>query len=79
MGTNRIKSFRNFLAMTATEPEVVDTGRYSTTETCKLLKLSFNTVMKYTKEGQIKHGVRKSNGRKFYTGTDIKKFWKASY
>lgn len=65
--------------MIATEPEVVDTGRYSLTEICDILRLSRNTVLKYTENGHIKCGIRKSNGRKFYTGTDIKKFWKSSY
>lgn len=65
--------------MTAIEPEVAETGRYSITETCKVLKLSFNTVTKYTDQGAIKCGIHKSNGRKFYTGSEIRKFWKSSY
>ncbi len=65
--------------ITALEPEVVDNARYSLSETCKILNLSIKTVLKYTEQGAIKCGIRKSNGRKFYTGTDIKKFWKAQY
>ncbi|MDD2304497.1 MAG: helix-turn-helix domain-containing protein [Prolixibacteraceae bacterium] len=65
--------------VTATEPEVIDTARYSTTETCKILSLCRATVLRYTNQGALRCGIRKSNGRKFYTGSDIKKFWKAQY
>lgn len=65
--------------MTNTEPEVADNGRYSLSETCKVLKLSIKTVLKYTDTGDLKHGIHKHNGRKFYKGSEIKKFWKASY
>jgi len=66
-------------AMTALEPEVADNGRYSLTETCKILELSKTTMIRHTKNNAIKFGIRKSNGRRFYTGTDIKKFWRAQY
>lgn len=65
--------------LTSLEPEVSDNGRYTIGETCKILKLSFNTIKKYTDQGAIRCGIRKSNGRKFYTGAEIKRFWKATY
>lgn len=71
--------------MTATEPEVVDSGRYPIGKVCKILDMDIKTVLKYSKKGEdgkpakLKYGIHASNKRKFYTGTDIKKFWKASY
>jgi predicted site-specific integrase-resolvase len=65
--------------MTTTEPIVSDSGRYPTMEACEILKISYKTLIKYTDQGAIKCGIRKSNKRKFYTGSEIKKFWKASY
>jgi predicted site-specific integrase-resolvase len=74
--------------MTTIEPECHDTGRYNLTQTCKLLGLSPNTVLKYTESGDLQCGFRKlkkdktaeaSKIKKFYTGSAIKKFWKAQY
>ena len=45
-----------------------------------ILGIHRNTLRRYTNIGPLgidcKH--RKSNGRKFYTGMDIIKFWRAS-
>jgi len=65
--------------ITATEPQVADTGRYSVTETSKHLGIHRTTLLLHTNNNAIRCGIRKANGRKFYTGTDIKKFWKAQY
>lgn len=65
--------------MTPTEPEVVDSGRYSITEVGRHLKMDFKTVQKYTNEGALRCGTHKATKKKFYTGADIKKFWKAQY
>lgn len=64
--------------MTPLEPQVADTGRYSITETCKLLGVTIKTIIKYTDQGDLKCGIRKANGRKFYTGSEIRKFWKVA-
>lgn len=65
--------------MTNLEPEVSDNGRYSITEAAKVLGLHRNTLLLHTDQCSIRCGIRKANGRKFYTGADIKKFWKAQY
>ena len=66
-------------AKTTLEPIVSDNGRYPTMNACAILGISYKTLIKYTDQGKIRCGIRKSNGRKFYTGADIKKFWKATY
>lgn len=40
--------------VTAIEPQVAPTGRYSVGETCKHLGIHRNTLRKYTDEGHIK-------------------------
>ena len=64
--------------MKAEEPKVALTGRYSTRETTEVLGITKDTLRKYRREGKIKFGVRKANGRPFYTGAEIMKLWRAS-
>lgn len=75
--------------LTSDEPQVSDTGRYSVAETAKALGIHRTTLFHYSmsseksddvpKKNLIKCGIRKSNGRRFYTGAEIKRFWKATY
>ncbi|MGV8092492.1 MAG: helix-turn-helix domain-containing protein [Mangrovibacterium sp.] len=65
--------------ITSLEPNAVDTGRYSQNETCEILGISRVTLWSHTNAGLIKFGIRKSNRRKFYTGFEIKRYWKAQY
>lgn len=65
--------------MTSTMPSVVPTGRYSTKETLSILGCSRTFLNKYAKlpasMGGIRFGVRRGNGRRFYTGAEIVRFW----
>lgn len=63
--------------MIAGEPKVTETGRYNVTETCTLLGIHRNTLRRYTEQGHIKCGMRRT-GRKFYPGREILKFWRAT-
>lgn len=65
--------------ITATIPEVAESGRYSVSQTAEALEISRKTLWAHTGAGLIKHGTRKSNGRKFYLGSEILKYWKAQY
>lgn len=60
--------------MVAVQPSANPNGRYSISETCALLGIHRNSLRKYTDEGAIKCGYRKSF-RKYYTGLEIIKFW----
>lgn len=66
--------------MVTEEPKVPPTARYSIGEASKILGVHRNTLRKYTNVGPL--GIncqhRKSNGRKFYTGSEIVRFWRAS-
>lgn len=60
--------------MVKEEPKVANRGRYSTTETYKLLGISYNSLMKYMKGGLIRADMGKL-GRFFY-GESIINFWR---
>lgn len=63
--------------ITSEEPKVSPNGRYSIGEACKALGIHRHTLQKYTENGWIKCGFRRNTYRKFYTGTEILKFWRA--
>lgn len=67
--------------MTCEEPRVSDNGLYNTTETCKALGVSYNTLMAMVKDGRIRHELR-MNGerrpRRVFRGINIKKTWRAT-
>lgn len=63
--------------ITSIEPKVSDSGRYTVTETCRALGIHKDTLRKYTDENRIKCGFRRDSYRKFYKGSEIKRFWKA--
>lgn len=64
--------------MTAEEPRVSPAGRYSIPETCRILGIHRNTLFRYTMSGKIKCGFRRANGKKFYWGADILRFWRGT-
>ena len=59
------------------EPKVADYGRYSIDETCKQLGIHRNTLLRWSKAGIIRFGIRRGTMRKFYLGREIKRFWRA--
>ena len=63
--------------MTALEPIVAPTNRYTIAETAKILGIHRNTLRMHTESGLIKCGYRKTNARRFYTGMEIMKYWKS--
>lgn len=64
--------------MVTTEPKVTLNGRYSTDEAAALLGVHRNTIIRYTKKGKLLFGIRRSTTRKYYTGAEILRFWKAT-
>ena len=63
--------------ITAVEPRLNKDGRYSSAEASRLLGIHRNTLIAYTRQGLIKCGYRRENARKFFTGAEILRFWKA--
>lgn len=65
--------------MVSNEPNVNPKSRYSVVETCELLGICRNTLQLYTNKGMIRCGFRRANSRKFYLGSEIKRFWASQY
>lgn len=63
--------------ITAIEPKVEASGRYSVAQASEVLGIHRNTLRNYTEQGLIKCGFRKQTARKFYLGSEILKFWRA--
>ncbi len=63
--------------ITAIEPTVSATARYSITQAAGILGISRITLRRYTDSGLIKCGFRRETARKFYLGSEILRFWKA--
>lgn len=64
--------------VTSEEPRVMPNNRYSINQTCAILTISRKTLMKYTQAGLIECGHRPTTLRRFYTGKDILRFWRAA-
>ncbi|WP_106827692.1 helix-turn-helix domain-containing protein [Parabacteroides pacaensis] len=64
--------------ITVNEPNVAATNRYSVMQACEILGVHRNTLRNYTNQGLIKCGYRKTTARKFYTGAELLRFWRAS-
>lgn len=64
--------------MTHYEPDVLDSGKYGITKAAKLLGVSPKTFRKYVNAGQIKYGISRLNGRKFFYGAELKRAWRAT-
>ena len=60
-------------------PDIRDDARYSAVETAKLLGIHRNTLRNHTREGKIKFGIRRSNGWPYYTGREIKSYWRSHW
>lgn len=65
--------------MTPNEPQLNDAGRYSIKETCEALGIHRNSLQIYTKGGFIKCGYRRESMRKYFLGSEIKRFWRSHY
>lgn len=63
--------------MTSTRPNVYEDGRYSIGEVTAMLGISRSTLRRYTDNGVIKCGRRRTNGRPFYTGRAVLQLWMA--
>lgn len=68
--------------VTSTEPQVADTGKYSTKEAYTALGVSRAAFAVYVAQGRIKYGERRhlkdrmGRPRKFFTGRAIKMLWR---
>ena len=64
-------------AMVNLQPNVEPAGRYTITETAKLLGIHRATLNRATNAMFIRCGYRKDNHRRYYTGLEIVKYWRS--
>lgn len=60
------------------QPNVALDGRYTVTQTYKLLGISRSTLHNHTKAGRIKFRLRRNSKRYFYTGAEIIRYWRTA-
>ena len=65
--------------MVSLYPNLPDTGRYSIGEAANILGIHRDTLLRHSNEGLIKYGIHRTNMRKFYTGSEINKYWKSTF
>lgn len=65
--------------MIATKPKVETNGRYELQAASNALGVNKTTLLRYTHEGKIKAGIKRSNKRRYWTGAEIIRFWMAEY
>ena len=63
--------------ITSEEPKVSPTGRYSIGQASAVLGIHRNTLFRYTEQGFIRCGYRRNTLKKFYSGSEIIRFWKS--
>lgn len=63
--------------MNPEEPQVSSTGRYTVSQTCKILGIHRNTLRRHTLQHKIKVRLSRINGRPFYRGSDIISYFKS--
>ena len=64
--------------MTNEEPKVADAGRYTMTETCKVLVIHRNTLRRWLQAGKMKVKFRRIDNRKVIEGAEIKRAWRVA-
>ena len=64
--------------MVSLQPNLNEAVRYSANEASAALGIHRNSLRNYEKAGLIKSGMHRANGRKFYTGREIIRFWKST-
>lgn len=64
--------------MVSNIPSVEPTAKFELREVAALLGASKSSVARWTSLGMLRcGGIRRSNHRKFWTGSEILRFWRA--
>ena len=57
--------------------EVSPGAKLSVTQVCALLEIDRHTLQRWTEAGHITCGYNRHNGRKFYKGSELMRFFNA--
>lgn len=63
--------------MTSNEPNIADTARLGICDAAKVLGVHRTTLARWTAQGLVKCGIRRTNGRIFYTGRALISLWRS--
>lgn len=65
--------------MTTTKPIIDPSARLELRDAAAALGVTKSTILRWSAEGRLACGVKKCNGRRFWTGSELIKFWKSEY
>ena len=65
--------------MVTTPPNIPLSARLELREAAEALGVDKSSIQRWTKDGRLACGIKKSNNRKFWLGSELIRFWKASY
>ena len=68
----------NNYALTPSE-EVMPRRKYSTSEASEILGVDRSTIRHWADKGYLRYGVSRHNGRRFYTGAELLRFYNSKY
>lgn len=63
--------------MTKTEPVVIESAQYELRDAAEALGVSTSCIIKWTEKGLLRAGRKRLNGRRFWTGKEILRAWRA--
>jgi len=63
--------------MIKTVPKVVESAQYELRDTAEVLGVSISTITKWTAKGLLRASRKRLNGRRFWTGSEILRAWRA--
>lgn len=59
-------------------PDVADSARFTIGKAAEVLGIHRGTLREHAKQGFIKYGINRQNKRKFFKGSEIKRYWSAT-
>ena len=62
--------------MTKEQPIISMTANYELREVAKLLDVSASSIIRWTKDGKMRSGVKRINGRRCWSGKEILRVWR---
>ena len=63
--------------MSIDEPKLSDTARVPIGKAAEILGISRDTLRNHTNNGYVKCGYNRINKRRFYTGKELKRYWRS--
>ena len=61
------------------EPKCVDNARFNSTDAAMMLGIHRNTLRQHTIAGHIRCVFTKQSCRPYYTGSEIKRYWRTYF